>query len=224
MPHVELKELKIQLQGFIDKGYICPSTSPWGYSALFIEKKDKELCLCVDYRPLNAVTIKNKYALSRIDFLFDQPMGDQLFSKIDLRTGYHQMKICAQDITKTAFTTRYCLFEYLVISFGLMNALAHFMYLINSVFMPKLNNMLDCCSHCKCLSGSGKRLSWILSWGCQTQSGYDSIWVIVDRLTKEAHFIPVKTTYSRPQLVELYMSRIVYLHGVLKKIVPNRGT
>jgi hypothetical protein len=91
MSPVELKELKIQLQGLLDKGYICPSISPWGCSALFVEKKDKELHLCVDYRPLNAVTIKNKYPLPRIDILFDQLAGAQVFSKIDLRFGYHQI-------------------------------------------------------------------------------------------------------------------------------------
>jgi hypothetical protein len=98
MSPVELKELKIQLQGLLDKGYIRPSISPWGCSALFVEKKDKEMRLCVDYRPLNAVTIKNKYPLPCIDILFDQLAGAQVFSKIDLRSGYHQIKIRAEDI------------------------------------------------------------------------------------------------------------------------------
>jgi hypothetical protein len=127
MPPVEMKELKIQLQDLLDKGYICPSTSPWGCSALFVEKKDKELRLCVDYRPLNAVTIKNKYPLPRIDILFDQLVGAQVFSKIDLRSGYHQIKIRVEDIPKTAFTMRYGLYEYLVMSFGLTNAPTRFM-------------------------------------------------------------------------------------------------
>jgi hypothetical protein len=134
-----MKELKIQLQGLLDKGYIHPSTPPWGCSALFVEKKDKELRLCVDYRLLNAVTIKNKYPLPRIDILFDQLAGAQVFSKIDLHSGYHQIKICAEDIPKTTFTTRYGLYEYLVMSFRLTNAPAHFMYLMNSVFMPELD-------------------------------------------------------------------------------------
>jgi hypothetical protein len=142
MSPVELKELKIQLQGLLDKGYIHPSISPWGCSALFVEKKDKELRLCVDYRPLNAVTIKNMYPLSCIDILFDQLAGSQVFSKIDLSTGYHQIKIRAEDIPKTAFTTRYGLFEYLVMSFGLMNASAHFMYFMNSVFMLELDKFV----------------------------------------------------------------------------------
>jgi hypothetical protein len=139
MSPVELKELKIQLQGLPDKGYIRPSISPWGCSALFVEKKDKELSLCVNYRPLNAVTIKNKYPLPRIDILFDQLAGAQVFFKIDLRSDCHKIKIHAEDIAKTDFTTRYGLFEYFVMSFGLTNAPAHFMYLMNSIFMPKLD-------------------------------------------------------------------------------------
>jgi hypothetical protein len=139
---MELKELKVQLQGLLDKGYIHPSTSPWGCPTLFVMKKDKELRLCVDYRPLNAVTIKNKYPLPRIDILFDQLVGAQVFSKIELHSGYHQIKIHAKDIPKTAFTTRYGLYEYLVMSFGLTNASAHFMYLMNSVFMLELDKFV----------------------------------------------------------------------------------
>jgi hypothetical protein len=93
----------------------------------------------VDYRPLNAVTIKNKYPLPRNDILFDQLAGAQVLSKTDLHFGYHQIKIRAQDIPKTTFTMRYGLYEYLVMSFGLANVLAHFMYLMNSVFMPDLD-------------------------------------------------------------------------------------
>jgi hypothetical protein len=142
MSPVEMKELKIQLQGLLDKGYIHPSTSPWGCSALFVEKKDKELRLCVDYRLLNAVTIKNKHPLPRIDIMFDQLAGAQVFSKIDLRSGYHRIKNRAEDIPKTAFTTRYGLYEYLVMSFGLTNVPAHFMYLMNSVFMLELDQFV----------------------------------------------------------------------------------
>jgi hypothetical protein len=142
MSHVELKELKIQLQGLLDKGYIRSNISPWGCSALFVEKKDKELRLCVDYRPLNVLTMKNKYPLPCIDILFDQLVGAQVFSKIDLRSSYLQIKTHAEDIPKTAFTISYGLFEYLVMSFRLMNAPAHFMYLMNTVFMPELNKFV----------------------------------------------------------------------------------
>jgi hypothetical protein len=139
MTPMELAELKIQLQDLLDKGYIRPSSSPLGCPPLFVSKKDKELRLSVDYRQLNAVTIKNKYPLPHIDLLFDQQVGAQVFSKIDLRSGYHQIKIHAEDIPKTAFSMRYGLYEYLVMSFGLTNVLAYFMYLMNSVFMPDLD-------------------------------------------------------------------------------------
>ena len=113
MPPKELAELKAQLQELINKGFIQPSSSPWGCPAIFVKKKDETLRLCVDYRPLNEVTIKNKYPLPRIDLLFDQLAGAKVFSKIDLRSGYHQIKIKPEDIPKMEFTTRYGLYEYL---------------------------------------------------------------------------------------------------------------
>jgi hypothetical protein len=140
MPPAELAELNKQLQELLDEGFIRPSTSPC--LALFMKKKDESLRLCVDYGPLNAVTIKNKYPLPRIDVLFDQLVGAKVFSKIDLRSGYHQIKIMASDIPKTAFSTRYRLYEYLVMSFGLINAPTYFMYLMNSVFMPELDKFV----------------------------------------------------------------------------------
>jgi hypothetical protein len=142
MPPAELEELNKQLQELLDKGFIRPSTSPWGCPALFVKKKDESLRMCVDYRPLNAVTIKNKYPLPRIDVLFDQLVGAKVFSKIDLRLGYHQIKIHASDIPKTAFSTRYGLYEFLVMSFGLTNAPAYFMYLMNSIFMLELDKFV----------------------------------------------------------------------------------
>jgi hypothetical protein len=142
MPPNELAELKIQLQDLLEKGFIRPSSSPWGCPAIFVKKKDQTLRMCVDYRPLNEVTIKNKYPLPRIDILFDQLTGARVFSKIDLRSGYHQIRIRPKDIPKTVFTTRYGLFEYLVMSFGLTNAPAHFTYLMNSVFMPELDKFV----------------------------------------------------------------------------------
>jgi hypothetical protein len=142
MPPNELAELKTQLQDLLEKGFIRPSSSSWGCLAIFVKKKDQTLRMCVDYRPLNEVTIKNKYHLSRIDILFDQLTGAQIFSKIDLRSGYHQIRIRPEDIPKTAFTMRYALFEYLAMSFGLTNAPAHFTYLMNLVFMPELDKFM----------------------------------------------------------------------------------
>jgi hypothetical protein len=143
MPPNELAELKKQLQDLLKKGLIYPSLSEWGCLALFVKKKkDNSLRMCVDYRPLNAVTIKNKYPLPRIDILFDQLSKAKVFSKIDLRSGYHQIKIRPQDIPKTVFSTRYSLYEYLVMSFGLTNTPAYFMYLMNSAFMPELDKFV----------------------------------------------------------------------------------
>jgi hypothetical protein len=142
MPPNELAELKTQLQDLLEKGFIRPSSSPWGCPSIFVKKKDQTLRMCVDYRPLNEVTIKNKYLLLWIDLLFDQLTRSRVFSKIDLRSGYHQIRIRPEDIPKTAFTTRYGLFEYLVMFFGLTNAPAHFTYLMNSVFMPELDKFV----------------------------------------------------------------------------------
>jgi hypothetical protein len=142
MPPNELAELKIQLNELLKKGLIRPSSSPWGCPAIFVKKKDESLRMRVDYRPLNAVTIKNKYPLPRIDILFYQLSKAKEFSKINLRFSYHQIKICPEDIPKTTFSTRYGLFEYLVMSIELTNAPAHFMYLMNSVFMPKLDRFV----------------------------------------------------------------------------------
>jgi hypothetical protein len=138
----ELAELKVQLNELMDKGFISPSSSPWGCPALFMKKKDQSLRLCVDYQPLNAVTIKNKYPLPHIDILFYQLTGAKVFSKINLHSGYHQIKIRLEDVPMTAFSTRYGLYEYLVMSLGLTNAPAHFMYLMNSVFMPELDKFI----------------------------------------------------------------------------------
>ena len=135
MDLMELKELKLQLQELIDKGFIRPSISSWGAPMLFVKKKDGTLRLCVDYRQLNKMTMKNRYSLPRIDDLFDQLKGASVFSKIDLRSGYHQLRIKNANVHKTAFRTRYGHYEFLVMSFGLTNApRAAFMDLMNCVF------------------------------------------------------------------------------------------
>ena len=134
MALVELKELKLQLQELLEKGFIHPSVSPWGAPMLFVKKKDDTLRLCVDYRQLNKMTVKNKYLLPMIDDLFDQLKGASVFSKIDLRYGYHQLRIKDANVHKTAFRMRYGHYEFLVMSFELTNAPAAFMDLMNRVF------------------------------------------------------------------------------------------
>ncbi|KAK8714256.1 hypothetical protein V6N13_149449 [Hibiscus sabdariffa] len=138
----ELKELKTQLQELLDRGFIRPSTSPWGAPVLFVKKKDESLRMCIDYRQLNKMTVKNKYPLPRIDDLFDQLRGATVFSKIDLRSGYYQLKVREQDVLKTAFRTRYGHYEFLVMPFGLTNAPAAFMDLMNRVFHEYLDQFV----------------------------------------------------------------------------------
>ncbi|KAL8123838.1 hypothetical protein AgCh_011729 [Apium graveolens] len=139
MTPVEMKELAKQLQKLLDKGIIRPSVSPWGAPLLFVKKKDGSMRLCINYRELNKLTIKNKYPLPMIDDLFNQLKGACCFSKIDLRSGYHQLKIKPEDIPKTAFRTRYGHYEFLVMSFGLTNAPTTFMDLINWVYKEYLD-------------------------------------------------------------------------------------
>ncbi|GKD24278.1 putative reverse transcriptase domain-containing protein, partial [Tanacetum coccineum] len=139
MTPLELQELKEQLQELLDRGFIRPSVSPWGAPVLFVKKKDGSMRLCIDYRELNRVTIQNRYPLPRIDDLFDQLQGEKYFSKIDLRSGYHQLWVRSKDIPKTSFHTRYDHYEFLVMPFGLTNAPAVFMDLMNHVFHDYLD-------------------------------------------------------------------------------------
>jgi hypothetical protein len=138
----ELAELKKQIAELQSKGFICPTSSPWGAPVLLVEKKDRTQRMCVDYRSLNEVTIKNKYPLPRIVDLFDQMKGASDFSKINLRSGYHQLKIREPDMPKTTFHTRYGLYEYIVMSFGLTNVHAYFLYIMNKVFVEYLEKFV----------------------------------------------------------------------------------
>jgi hypothetical protein len=137
-----LAELKEHIKELLEKGFIYPRSSPWGAPVIFVPKKDGTQRLCVDYCALNEVTIKNKYLLPRIDDLFNQLCGACVFSKIDLRLGYHQLKIRECDIPKTTFVSRYGLYEYTVMSFGLTNAPTYFMYVMNKVFMEYLDKFV----------------------------------------------------------------------------------
>ncbi|GJY30548.1 putative reverse transcriptase domain-containing protein [Tanacetum coccineum] len=138
----EMKELAEQLQELSDKGFIRPSSSPWGAPVLFVNKKDESFCMCIDYRELNKLTVKNHYPLPRIDDLFDQLQGSSVYSKIDLRSGYHQLRVREEDIPKTAFRTRYGHYEFQVMPFGLTNAPAVFMDLMNRVCKPYLDKFV----------------------------------------------------------------------------------
>ncbi|GJW87267.1 putative reverse transcriptase domain-containing protein [Tanacetum coccineum] len=138
----EMKELSEQLKELSDKGFIRPSSSPWGAPVLFVKKKDGSFRMCIDYRELNKLTVKNRYPLPRIDDLFDQLQGSSVYSKIDLRSGYHQLRVREEDIPKTAFRTRYGHYEFQVMPFGLTNAPAVFMDLMNRVCKPYLDKFV----------------------------------------------------------------------------------
>jgi len=138
----EFGELKKQLEELLEKQFIRPGVSLWGGPVLLVKKKDGSMRLCVDYRQLNQVTIKNRYPLPRIDDLMDRLIGAEVFSKIDLRSGYHQIRVKAEDISKTAFRTRYGHYEYYVMPFGVTNVPGVFMEYMNRIFHPYLDQFV----------------------------------------------------------------------------------
>ena len=142
MAPAELVELKKQIEELMEKQFIRPSTSPWGAPVLLVKKKDESSCLCVDYRQLNKMTIKNKYPLPRIHDLMDQLHGSSMFSKLDLQSGYHQILVKVDDVQKTAFRSRYGHYEYVVMPFSVTNAPAVFMDYMNRIFQPFLDKFV----------------------------------------------------------------------------------
>ncbi|GJY90599.1 putative reverse transcriptase domain-containing protein [Tanacetum coccineum] len=138
----EMKELSDQLQELSNKGFIRPSSSPWGALVLFVKKKDGSFLMCIDYRELNKLTVKNCYLLPRIDNLFDKLQGSSVYSKINLRSGYHKLRVHEEDIPKTAFRTRYGYYEFQVMPFGLTNTSVVFMDLMNRVCKPYLDKFV----------------------------------------------------------------------------------
>ncbi|GJV87550.1 putative reverse transcriptase domain-containing protein, partial [Tanacetum coccineum] len=319
----EMKELSEQLKEVSDKGFIKPSSSPWGAPVLFVKKKDGSFRMCIDYRELNKLTVKNHYPLPRIDDLFDQLQGSSLYLKIDLRSGYHQLRVREEDIPKTAFRTRYGHYEFQVMPFGLTNAPAVFMDLMNRVCKPYLDKFVivfieDILIYSKNIknedvggmllenSKDPEKLrteklepradgtlclndrSWLSCYGdlrtvimheshkskysihpgskkmyqdmkklywwpnmkadiatyiskCLTcakvkaehqrpsglllpksSQGYDTIWVIVDRLTKSAIFVPMRETDPMDKLARMYLKEVVTRHGIPLSIICDR--
>jgi hypothetical protein len=142
MPVVEMTEIKKQVQGLLDQGVIRPSSSPCGSPIVMVPKKDGTWRMCVDYRALNKITMKNQYPLPRLDDLLDQLKNYVYFNKLDLRSGYHQIRVVEQDAWKTTFKTKQGLFDWLVMLFGLCNALTTFMHVMNDVFRPFLDDFV----------------------------------------------------------------------------------
>jgi hypothetical protein len=192
----ELDELKKQLKKLLEQGFVRPSASPWGSPVLFVEKKDNTKRMCIDYRTLNSMTIKNKYPLPRIEDLLDRLRKAQFFSKIELRSGYHQMKIREQDIPKTAFTTRYGLYEFVVVSFGLTNAPAYFMNLMNKVFMEELDRFVVVF------------IDDILIYSETTEEHEEHLRVVLERLRQ-------RKLYAKFSKCEFWMEKVAFLGHVL---------
>ncbi|XP_069147666.1 uncharacterized protein [Solanum lycopersicum] len=286
MAPAELKELKEQLRDLLSKGFIRPSVSPWGAPVLFVKKKDGSMRMCIDYRQLNKVTIRNKYPIPCIDDLFDQLQDASVFSKIDLRSGNHQLKVRAEDIPKMAFRTRYVSKEGIMVDLKKIEAVRYWVRPASVTeirsflgLAGKANVVADALSRNAVsmgslamlqvgerplsrdvqslansfvrldISESGKQVKYehqkpggvtqrmpIPEWKWEriamdfvvglpcTLGKFDAIWVIVDRLTKSAHFVPVQTTYNSEKLAKIYIREIVRLHGVPISIISDRGT
>jgi hypothetical protein len=249
MSSTQLIELKKQIKELLENGFIRPSSSPWGAPVIFVEMKDGTQRMCVDYRLLNEVTIKNKYPLPRIEDLFDQMRGAKVFSKIDFTeddqgTIWFKKRICVPDVgdlRKTILreahdsaysnhpgsTKMYQDLKKRYWWYGMKRDVATHVALCDTCHRVKAEHQKPAglLQPLKVPEWKWEEIGMDFIVGLpRTPAGYDSIWVIVDRLTKVAHFIPVKTTHSGARLAELYMSQIVCLHGVPKRIVFDRGT
>ncbi|GJZ84561.1 putative reverse transcriptase domain-containing protein [Tanacetum coccineum] len=192
----EMKELSEQLKELSDKGFIRPSSSPWGAPVLFVKKKDGSFRMCIDYRELNKLTVKNRYPLPRIDDLFDQLQGSSVYSKIDLRSGYHQLRVREEDIPKTAFRTRYGHYEFQVMPFGLTNAPAVFMDLMNRVCKPYLDKFVIVF------------IDDILIYSKNKQEHEEHLKIILELLKKEE-------LYAKFSKCEFWISKVQFLGHVI---------
>ena len=198
MALAELRELKAHLEEFLSKGFIRPSISPWGAPVLFVKKKDGSLRLCIDYRQLNSVTIRNQYPLPRIDELFDKLQGSQVYSKIDLRSGYH-LRVQESDVPKTAFRTRYGHYEFLVMPFGLTNAPAAFMDLMNRIFQPYLDRFVIVF------------IDDILVYSGSSEEHYEHLRIVLQTLRE-------RQLYAKLSKCQFWLDRVAFLgHVILAK-------
>ena len=207
MALLELKELKLQLKELLEKGFIHPSVSPWGAPVLLVKKKDGTLRLCIDYRQLNKLAIGNKYLLPRIDDLFDKLKGSNIFSKIDLRSRYHKLRIKEVDVHKTVFRTRYGHYEFLVILFGLTNAPTAFMDLMNLVFRPYVDPFIVVF------------IDVILVYSKDRENHNTHLRVVLETLRKEQ-------LYAKSSKCEFWLNEVSFLgHIALKegiRVDPNK--
>ncbi|XP_057506535.1 uncharacterized protein LOC130789736 [Actinidia eriantha] len=209
----ELRELKVQLQDLLEKGFIQPSMSPWGAPVLFVKKNDGSMQLYIDYRQLNQVTVKNKYPLPQIDDLFDQLQGACVFSKINLRSGYHQLKVKDSDVSKTAFYTRYGYYEFLVMPFGVTNAPAIFIDLMNRVFRLFLDSFVivfidDILVYSRSQEEHEKHLRLVLQTLCEKQlyAKFSKCEFWLDSVAFLGYVISVEGIHVDPKRIKVVMN------------------
>ncbi|GJY55639.1 putative reverse transcriptase domain-containing protein [Tanacetum coccineum] len=198
----EMQELSNQLQELVVRGFIRPSTSLWGAPVLFVKKKDRSFWICIDYRELNKLIIKNRYPLPRIDDLFDQLQGLSIYSKIDLRSGYHQLRVRDEDIPKTGFRTRYRHYEFQVMPFGLTNAPAVFMDLMNRVYKPYLDKFVIVF------------IDDILIYSRNKEEHADHLRIILELLKKEKLYAKFSKCDSWIRIVQ-FLGHLIYNQGLL---------
>jgi hypothetical protein len=194
----KLVELKEQIDEMSEKGYIRPSTSPWASPVLFVEKKDGTRRMCIDYWALNEVIIKNEYPLPRIEYLFEKLRGASVFSKIDLSSCYHQLRIRPSDIPKTTFITKYGLYEFIVMSFGLTNAPALFMNLMNTVFMDYLDKFVVVF------------IDNILKYSQSEEEHVDHLKMVLQRLREHQ-------LYAKLSKCEFWIDEVMFLGHIINK-------
>ncbi|GJZ30812.1 integrase, catalytic region, zinc finger, CCHC-type containing protein, partial [Tanacetum coccineum] len=233
-----LPDLSEQLQELFDKGFIRPSSSPWGAPVLFVKKKDGSFRMCIDYRELNKLIVKNRYPLLRIDNLFDQLQGSSIYSKIDLRSGYHHLRVREQDILKTAFRTQYGHYEFQVMPFGLTNAPTVFMDLMNRVCKPYLDKFVivfidDILIYSKDEKEHEEHLKAILELLKKEKLRY-FMWIQHQDRIYQRFGIPKNPDRDSPilgscrendpldKLARLYLNRIVARHGIPVLIICDR--
>ncbi|GJS38916.1 putative reverse transcriptase domain-containing protein [Tanacetum coccineum] len=192
----ELQELSTQLQELSDKGFVRRSSSPWSARVLFVKKKDGSFRMCIDYRELNKLNVKNRYPLLRINDLFDQLQGSRVYFKIDLRSGYHQLRVREEDIPKTAFRTCYGHYEFQVMPFGLTNASAVFMDLMNQVYKPYLDKFVIVF------------IDYILIYSKSEEEHTEHLNLILELLKKEK-------LYAKFSKCEFWLSKVQFLGHVI---------